>query len=270
MKISLFSIVFNVIETLPKNMFELNIKNMYDYVDEIIIVEGATKSRSKFDGDTSTFTSNGRSNDGTIEMIKELEKTYDKIKVIIGNGFWNGKTSMCNAATNIATGDYIWQLDSDEFYKTEDILKIMKILEKQKPDAIHFYANHFFGGWDYCIDERDGKSWGNNIPWKRIFKHIPNKSSWISHEPPEYVCDGMICNNGNIIRREETLSLGIKIYHYSYVQYEQILFKSKFFRNNQYIPFWNQFKLDKKSLIFGSKVFNFTDNHPKIIKENYL
>ena len=267
MKISIFSIVFNIIETLPKDMFKINVLNMYDFVDEIIIIEGATKSTKIFDGDTSHFTNDGKSSDGTIELLKELE-LLPKIKVIYGNGFWDGKTSMCNAASNLATGDYLWQIDSDEFYKDGDIIKIKRILDEKQPDGINFYANHFFGGWDYCIDERSN-SWGNDIPWKRIFKHIPKKSYWLSHEPPIYVCDGKNCDNGSVIDRDEMLKYSIKMYHYSYVQESQIYFKSKFFRNDKYNSYWDEFKTNKNILIFGSKVEKFIGEHPTIIKNNY-
>lgn len=272
MKITLFSIVFNIIDTLPKDMFKLNIQNMYDFVDEIIIVEGATKAKYHYyDGDTSHFTKDGKSNDGTIELLKELEK-LEKVKVIYGNGFWDGKTSMCNAASNIATGDYIWQMDSDEFYKHEDIIKLKELLEKEKPDSIHFYANHFFGGYDSCIDEIEPNQWGNGIPccWMRIFKHIPGKSHWISHEPSVYVCDGLNCERGKVIDRKMTLALGIKLYHYSYVQESQINFKSKFYNNPDYHKYWEQVKTNKNIKIFGSQLHEFTGKHPDIIEKNYL
>jgi cellulose synthase/poly-beta-1,6-N-acetylglucosamine synthase-like glycosyltransferase len=161
MKITFGCIVFNILETLPENMFEYCIQNIYEYAHEIIIVEGATKAISHYwDGDTSTFTSNGRSTDGTIEYLYKLQEKYPKIKIIIGDGFWNGKTEMCNAYASIATGDYIWQLDSDEFYHENDIIKIIRLLDLQNPDSVHFYANHFFGGFNYVIDERCSTSWG--------------------------------------------------------------------------------------------------------------
>jgi len=249
MKITIFSIVYNILETLPDKMFELNIQNMYDFVDEIIIVEGAT---TEIKTDT-----NGRSNDGTIDFLKKLEKKYNKIKIIIGSGYWKDKIEMCNAASKNATGDYLWQLDSDEFYKHEDIIKIKKLLEERKPDSIHFFANHFFGGFDKYIDE-NGRRWGNDIPWKRIFKHKPGKSFWIEHRPPTYICDGKNCDNGVVINRNETLSLGLKMFHYSYVQESQIKFKSSYFKNENY------------NFFFGEKVKIFREEHPEIIKKNYL
>ena len=261
MKISLFSIVYNIIETLPEKMFELNIQNMIDYVDEIIIIEGAT---TEIKTDT-----NGRSNDGTIELLKKLGKKYDKVKIVIGDGHWKDKIEMCNAASKIATGDYIWQLDSDEFYIQDDIKTIKKILIEKKPDAIYFYANHFIGGFNYYLDE-SAKRWGNNIPWCRIFRHIPNNSRWIEHRPPTYLTDGKVMNKGYVINRDEMLSYDIKMYHYSYVQKSQIDFKSKYYRNKVYLDFWDKFKTNKETTIFGEKIKVFYDDHPDVIKNNYI
>jgi len=267
MRITIGMIVFNAISVLPENMLKLCIENMYDIADEFIIVEGATNG---YDGYTIPFTNNGRSSDGTLEFLQELNLKYPKIKIIYKDGFWNGKTEMCNAYASISTGDYLWQLDSDEFYKKEDQIKILELLNKQKPDAVHFYANHFFGGFDYCIDERT-TSWGNDIPWMRIFKNKPLKSKWLSHEPPNYICDGLICNQGIVITRENTLKDGIKMYHYSYVDEKQIRFKDIFFRQTpNYQNYWNNFKNDKNSLVWGGEVNEFCDEHPEIIKNNYI
>jgi len=266
-KITFGCIVFNTISTLPNNMLEYCIENIYDKAHEIIIIEGATKSINHYwDGDTSFFTKDGRSTDGTLEYLYKLKKKFPKIEIITKEGFWDGKTEMCNVYAALATGDYIWQLDSDEFYKEEDILKIIEVLTNERPDAVHFYANHFFGGFDYCIDEKQ-KKWGNDIPWMRIFRHIPNKSYWISHEPPNYVCNGNVCNNGKVISRDETLKKGIKLYHYSYVCESEINFKSKFYRNNKYIEYWNNFKFNKDIEIFGSKLTKFEGQHPNNIQK---
>jgi hypothetical protein len=252
-------------------MFEYCVRHIYNYAHEIIIVEGATKALThRWDGDTTSFTNTGRSTDGTIEYLYELQKKYPKIKIIIGDGFWNGKTEMCNAYASIATGDYIWQLDSDEFYKDEDINKILDILDSEEPYGVHFYANHFCGGWDYCIDEKQ-KTWGNDIPWKRIFKNVPKNSFFVSHEPPKYICNGKLCDNEKTLDRDYMLNnYNIKMYHYSYVHYPQINFKSKFFRNNKYVEFWNNFIENKNTLIFGSSPKKFEGLHPQIIQDNYI
>lgn len=267
MKISFQMILFNAISTLPENMLNLNIENILPFAHEILIIEGATKALNGhyFDGDTTEFTKNGRSTDGTIDVILALQEKYpDKIKVVIGDGYWNGKTTMCNTAAKIATGDYTWAIDQDEFYHQSDMEKIIKLLEDERPNRVDFWANHFFGGFDYCIDEREA-GWGNNPPWMRIFKHTPNYSYWISHEPPVY----RGCSTGHIIDRNRTLGMGIKLFHYGYVHYPQIAFKTKFYKNNQYPILWDMFQKDKSTKIFGSNVYKFTGDHPECIKGEY-
>lgn len=269
-KITFGMIVFNAEKNLPNGMLSACIQNIYDFAHEIIIVEGATKAVNHyFDGDTTSFTNNGKSNDRTLEIIKSFPDPLNKIKLIESNGFWDGKTQMCNEYSKIATGDYIWQLDSDEFYHHEDIETLISILEKKKIDAVHFYANHFFGGYDYCIDENDNK-WANQIPWMRIFRNVPGKSYWISHEPPNYVCDGTVCNNGKALTRDQTLALGIKLYHYSYVEIEQVKFKAIFYRNEKCLEEWNKFTANKEYKPFGCEINKFNGEHPSIIRSKYL
>lgn len=267
MKISTGTLVFNASSILPEGMLEAQLKHLYSFSDEILITEGATKATThRFDGDTSWLTKDGHSTDDTIEIIKHFPDPENKIRLIQKNGFWNGKTEMCNEWSKRATGDYLWQVDSDEFYLEEDIIKIKHMLKRELPDAVHFYANHFWGDYKNCIDENTGKGWGNNIPWMRIFKHDKG-SKWISHEPPNYqLSNGLICNQGKVITRDQTLSMGIKMQHYSYVCEEQINFKSKFFRNDIYQKLWKEWKNNKNiPLLNGSKTVEYKGKYPKFI-----
>jgi len=274
MKITFGMIVFNAIDNLPNGMLESCILNVYDIAHEIIIVEGATKATTHyFDGDTSKYTIDGRSTDDTISVIKNIPDPLNKIKLIESKGFWNGKTEMCNAWSSLSTGDYIWQLDSDEFYHKDDMIKMIKILEEKKPDAVWFNAYHFFGGFEYCIDER-GLTTGNKSqwgcgPWYRIFRNVPNKSKWISHEPPSYLVEDCICNNGYLLDQNFTTSQGIRMYHYSFVDYSQIKWKTDFYKNNSYKEFWENFKNDKNFKPYGTSVYKFDGEHPEIIKNKY-
>ena len=251
-------------------MLSLCIQNIYLFAHEIIIVEGATRATTHYwDGNTQTLTSDGTSTDNTIQYIKNIPDPDNKIRLIESNGFWNGKTEMCNEYSQIATGDYIWQLDSDEFWKHDDIVKIVSMLENKSPYAMHFFANHFYGDFNHCIDERGDGMWGNDIPWKRIFKHIPKKSKWISHEPPSYMCNNVICNDADIIDKYQTLNAGIKIYHYSYVARSQAMFKDIFFNQSYNLKEWDEFQTSKNTLAHGSKVYKFEGEHPSIIKSYY-
>lgn len=270
MKISFGTIVFNQ-SILPEGMFNLCIENVIPFAHEIFIVEGATKAANGhyFDGNTGSFTSDGRSTDNTIELIENLVKKYpNKVKYISGNGFWNGKTEMCNSYAKIATGDYIWQLDSDEFYTHASMEFITQMLDNYRPDEVDFFANHFFGGFDKVLDERSRK-WGNDIPWRRIFKNVPGNSYWQRHEPPTFIVNGKNCSEGNIITREQMLSECIKLYHYSYVTRKQAEFKDVFFGQTSYVKSWDEIQTNPDATIFGMNPKPFTGMHPKIIKEYY-
>jgi glycosyltransferase involved in cell wall biosynthesis len=267
MKITFGMIVFNAESTLPSGMLEACITNVYEIAHEIIIVEGATKAVTHyFDGDTSNFTSDGKSTDNTVNILKSIPDPLNKIKIVESRGFWNGKTEMCNEWAKIATGDYVWQLDSDEFYHVEDMIKLKNYLQNHQPDAVYFNAYHFFGGLDYCIDERSYPEWGSG-PWYRVFKNKPGKSKWLSHEHPIYECDGKVCNNGVVLNQTDSTNLGIKMYHYSYITESQILFKTLFYKNNTYPESWRRFQVDKQFKPLGAQTYKFQGNHPNIIKK---
>jgi glycosyltransferase involved in cell wall biosynthesis len=272
MKISAFTIVFNAESTLPHNMLTLCVESMLPYVDEYFLVEGATRASGGhyFDGNTKSFTKDGRSNDGTTEVLRDLEAKYRKVKVIIGEGFWPGKTAMCNAASSLASGDYLWQIDSDEFYHQSDMEKIIHLLETKSPDEVDFYANHFTGGFNQVIDFTNGSTWGNDIPWRRIFKNTPGQSRWRSHEPPVYVNNGVPTCNGYVMDRNATRDMGIFLYHYSYVVKSQFEFKEKFYGNSEYAEAWKRYEATGIMDIFGIRPKLFTGEHPEIIKRKYL
>lgn len=268
MKIATGTLALNAASILPTGMLEAQLDQLYYIGDEIFITEGATKVTNNhyWDGDTTWLTVDGHSTDNTVDIIKNYSDPQKKITLIQKNGFWNGKTEMCNEWSKRTTCDYIWQIDTDEFYKKKDIDKIKQILEKYKPDAVHFFANHFWGSYNHCFDEKTGSGWGNNIPWMRIFKHTPG-SQWISHEPPNYMlANGTVCNNGRYIPREEMLRIGIKMYHYSYVTQKQKDFKVKFFKDYWLNDAWTNWQNNPNSIVKdGSYTVEFKDTHPEFI-----
>lgn len=271
--VSVGMIVFNGLSALPDNMLQSCIYQMYDLAKEIVIVEGATKADGKthlFDGHTTGFTRNGLSTDGTREFLKSLKDPQNKIKVIMKqNGFWNGKTEMCNEYLKHITADYVWHIDADEFYHEKDIPRILELLEIRNPFAMNFYAYHFYGNFNNYIGKEFGKNWGNNVPWRRIYKNNPNYSKWISHEPPNFLFqDGVICDQQeNVIDREQMESEGIRLYHYSQVQKKQAIFKNEFYNNPVYITNWDNWQRDNSYTVFESNTKQFQGSHPEIIKK---
>lgn len=269
MKISVQMLAFRTETVLPTGMLRACVAQFYNHVDQITIVEGATKALDpkRFDGDATSFTEDGSSHDGTLECLMSLEDPEDKIHIVKSVGFWDGKTQMANESAKRATGDYLWEISSDEFYRTQDILKVKALLEEKRPDAVHFYANHFVGGFRHVINDETGHLWGNDIPWARLYRNEPG-SHWITHEPPEYqLASGLICNQGRVIGRDETKALGIKLFHYGYAGRSQATFKATFYGRPEYVQMWDSFQTNKATpWINGTLASEFTGEHPEAIQ----
>ena len=268
MKITVGVILFNADSAMPKGMLEQWLKQAYKIGDQILVTEGATKARNHyFDGDTSKMTEDGRSNDKTIEILQNFPDPEDKIIIFQTNGFWDGKTRMTNAWNDDVEGDYIWLSSADEFYLEQDIEKVFKVLKDERPDQVDFFADHFWGDYNNCVDERSDGSWGNDIPWERIFKHEPG-SSWSTHEPPRYRHpDGKHTVDKKLIDKYQTLGLGVKMKHYGFVSKEQIDFKGEFYQNHEYRSAWEAWQKDHSSkIVGGSTTFPYLGEHPELAK----
>ena len=80
--------------------------------------------------------------------------------------------------------------------------------------------------------------------------------------------NGYLYNDGNVISRNETLKMGIKMFHYSCVRKEQIDFKTKFFKNKDYEILWEKWHQDHNTpLIGGVKTVEYRGEHPFNISE---
>lgn len=268
MRIAIQAIVFNAENNLPPNMLLAWLRQADAIGDAVFITEGATRAETHyFDGDTSSMTTDGMSTDGTRRIIREFIEGKPKFHFKEADGFWDGKTRMLNhwfyEGSPIYNYDYVWQIDSDEFYTAENVWKIKGLIEYNHPNRIDFFANHFWGDFHHCMDERADGIWAQQIPWRRIFR-LHSSSAWISHEPPQ-----MNIPERNCIDKYQTLKLGIKLDHYSYVNRDQVEFKSKFFRNPEKLELFDKWQQDKTTEVFGCQSLPFTGEHCGLIKEYY-
>jgi glycosyltransferase involved in cell wall biosynthesis len=269
-KISAQMIVFNAATVLPSGMMRACIESILPHVSQLTIVEGATKASNghRFDGHGELFTTNGCSTDNTLEVLMDIPNDHHKITIVPCDGqLWPGKTYMMNKANEYCSGDYVWQIDSDEFYHEKEIPSIIQMLEKHEPDAVHFFANHFWGGYNDIVPFSE-RRWGNDIAWRRIFKRTEG-SNWQSHEPPEYQsCDGRFMNQGHVLSREFMLNNGCSMYHYGFAQRQQAEFKQKFYNNPRYLNCWDAWQKDKLTpIINGAHTKPFDGSHPKAIRK---
>jgi len=187
-----------------------NLQSLYPHAHEIIIVEGAVE---KF---AHAATSDGHSVDDTVSIIKLFPDPENKIKLIQKEGFWSEKDEMSNAYMEACTGNYIWQVDVDEFYKASDIEAIRTILiNDQDITRVDFKSVCFLRSFNarvlgatfiYGADE-----------FIRIFAFRPGYR-YVTHRPPTLSDEiGVPFVHKKILRADDLEKIGIVQYHYSYV-----------------------------------------------------
>jgi len=224
MKMSFVMIVLN---GMP--FIEAALKSIYDKAHEIIIVEGAVK-KCMF-----AANSNGSSNDGTVEFIKSFPDPNNKIKLI--QGIWPEKCEMQNKAVQIATGDYVWLVDSDEVYKKEDINAIIQMLDSDPSiTQINFPVFHFWKGFEYVLSSNILK---NNPGFFRIFK-LEKPCHFTTHRPPTLFLKKQKKNTNKIhpVEKSVIAKMGIYIYHYSYVIDSQVKQKIELYKRYGWGKSW--------------------------------
>lgn len=239
-------VTFGIIALNAQPLLAYNLRALYPFAHQIIVVEGAVQTGA------SLARPDGHSQDGTWEQLQRFQREEDpQDKLILvsaadegyPHGFWPEKNEMSQAYARRATGDWLWQVDSDEFYHPDDIKGVLELLQADPQiTAISFPYIEFFGGWDYLIT---GKWHFQGHPlFHRLFRWAPDYR-YIDHRPPTVLND-----QGKDLRKLKWLSAPqrdgtpILLHHYSYVfpkqalqkvgYYSQVIWTDSFKRNQQW------------------------------------
>lgn len=225
-------ITFGIIVLNGEPFTRYNLRALYPFAHEIIVVEGAAPAAAN------VATEDGHSIDGTLEVLHQFKAEEDpenKIQIVTRDGFWTEKDEMSQAYASRATGDYLWQVDMDEFYQPEDMRKIINML-RDDPEitAMSFKMLTFWGSPDYITD-----GWylrrGANI-YHRLFKWGAGYS-YIAHRPPTVVnAEGGNLRDIKWVNGRQLAKQGILMYHYS------LLFPKQVVRKSDYVShaYWNK------------------------------
>ena len=227
------SITFGIIVLNGEPFTRYCIRALYPHAHQIIVAEGACL------GSKNIASSDGHSRDGTLEILYQLKKTEDpENKIIIvtaedeghPDGFWPGeKHEQSQAYAKRATGNYLWQVDIDEFYKDKDIIAIKTILQNNPEiTAISFRQIQFWGGFNFTVDSwylRRGMD-----EFHRLFKW-GNGYKYSTHRPPTVINDkGQDTRSIQWLGKKETSRSGIYLYHYSFVFPKQVKEKALYYK----------------------------------------
>lgn len=198
------------------------LRQIYPYAYEIIVVEGGSRKAIQDAPD-------GHSTDGTLEALWEFKETEDresKVNIITRDGFWSEKDEQSQAYARVATGDYLWQLDIDEFYTHRDMETICRLLCKHPEiSSISFRQIPFWGAPDFYCDNYFLRS----FEFHRLFKWGKG-FRYITHRPPTVYDDkGHDLRKLNWWNAKKSFSRGLILYHYSLLFPKQVREKCSYY-----------------------------------------
>ena len=225
-------ITFGIIVLNGEPFTKYNLRSIYPYAHEIIVVEGAAPGAANIAG------TDGHSRDGTLDVLRRFkadEDPDDKLTIVTAedeghpDGFWPGeKDEQSRAYARRATGDYLWQVDIDEFYLSEDIELVLAMLRDDPTiDTMTFRQITFWGGLDYIVDGwylRRGAA-----DYHRLFRWGPG-FDYTTHRPPTVTdASGRDLRAGHWLDAAATAKSGIRLYHYSLLFPKQVMDKSDYY-----------------------------------------
>lgn len=215
------------------------LRALYPYAHEIIVVEGAAP------GATNIASADGHSLDGTLDSLRAFkadEDPQDKLIIVTRDGFWSEKDEMSQAYAERATGDYLWQVDVDEFYQPRDIEAVCKLLNEQPSvTALSFESVFFWAAPEFRVD-----SWylrRGEAEFHRLFKWGAGYR-YVTHRPPTVVdAQGRDLRRQHWIRAKDLSARGIHLYHYSLLLPKQVREKCEYYSRaewakRQHIKAW--------------------------------
>lgn len=220
-------ISFGMIVLNGEPFMRYNLRALYPFAHEIIVVEGAVE------GAAINATSDGHSLDSTLETLQQFkaeEDPDDKLTIITHDGFWDEKDAMSQAYAERATGDYLWQIDADEFYLPEQMQEVIQMLHNDPTiTQVSFMQYSFWGSPNYISD-------GWFLRRKSLFPQVNRIFKWgegyhyKSHRPPTIVNpQGENMQDKNWIDGFITNKMGIRMYHYSLIFPKQVEEKSRYY-----------------------------------------
>lgn len=224
-------ITFGMIVLNGEPFLRYNLRALYPFAHEIIVVEGAVQKAAAI------ATADGRSTDSTLQTLygfKENEDPENKLTIVTRDGFWSEKDEQSMAYASRATGDYLWQVDVDEFYQPADMQAVIDMLSAVREiTAVSFRQLSFWGGFDYLSDGWYLREFGSNV--HRVFRWGEDYR-YASHRPPTVLDpQGHNMRHMNWVEGDEMARFGIYMVHYSLIFPKQVQEKSRYYDSADWV-----------------------------------
>lgn len=192
------------------------LEQLYPHVDQIVVAEGPVKFWQNQGRTTSTDETNA-----ILDTFPDPEK-----KLSVVHGQFSEKDDQSRAYIELLKPDidYLWMVDSDEVYRTRDILAVKRFLEEEAPTSIGVQSCSFYGGFGHYLTGFELKT--DNF--LRIFRYMPG-CTWKSHRPPTIDYPTEIPRK-HVNSDEFFAKTGVQMYHYSYVFPRQVYTKTSYYK----------------------------------------
>lgn len=224
-------ITFGMIVLNGEPFLRYNLRSIYPFAHQIIVVEGASPAAIQ------VATSDGHSRDFTMETLRRFQAEEDiegKVLVVTAedeghpNGFWKEKDEMSEAYAKRATGDWLWQVDVDEFYLPGDMEQILSMLSiRPWVSQVSFQFRTFSGSPYFLVDGFYLRGSMNEV--RRVFAWRPSYR-YVKHRPPTVINDrGRDLATLHPISAKSMASKGIFMYHYEQLFPKQVHEKCSYY-----------------------------------------
>ena len=249
-------ITFGMIVLNGEPFINYNLRSLYTFAHQIIVVEGANSNSAH------CATADGHSIDNSLESLRHFKMFEDpdnKIIIVTAedegylNGFWPGeKDEQSQAYAKRATGNWLWQIDVDEFYIDSDVRSIVTMLREDPAIAtISFPEIPFWGSFDYRCDGIFLRLRYSEV--HRLFKWLPGYT-YATHRPVTVVNEtGIDLRQVNWVTAERLRKQGIFMYHYHKVFPNQVSSKMIYYANR-----WKGIEENKRCVVKGEEYFEKT------------
>lgn len=234
-------ITFGMIVLNGEPFTRYNLRTIYPFAYQIIVVEGASPLAEHM------ATPDGHSVDCTLEALQRFSEEEDpdnKVTIVTAedegyaNGFWpGGKDEQSRAYARRAKGDWLWQIDIDEFYLRGDLEEIRDLLQEAEPAMVFFYLRNFMYDTSLQVCGTDPE-FSESQPIARVFRWRKGYR-YSTHRPPTVVDeDGRslrtLCEQ--VVSADETRRRNWYIWHYPYLYRQQFLSKARYYDRHRFRP----------------------------------
>lgn len=211
-----------------------NLRTLYPFAEQIVVAEGAAAGAAGIAGP------DGHSRDGTLDELRRFSEEEDpegKLVVVTAedeghpDGFWPGeKDEQSRAYASRAEGDYLWQIDADEFYLPQHLQLITRLLAADpRITAATFPQVTIWSSLGIAVDGWYLHRGRGDV--HRVFRWGEGYA-YAGHRPPTVLDErGRDTRSLGWLDPRATRRLGIRMLHYSLLFPQQVRDKVEYYSN---------------------------------------